>query len=207
MSNPGPAGRVVLSHLRSQDPGRSARQIASNLKMERSLVNRALYEDLLPKGLVIMIKGTPPLWSNAHIPKPALPEPVEDSKEPINIIFVDLGNIHDILPLLEPYADDRTNIVYAFADRAFSGYGIRPPPTNRHIQVLHATDDHKNAADTEMIWKAAEVVLGSLNTRYRFLIFTRDQGFRGLSTILKRYPVVEELHFVQRWEQVRDWIE
>lgn len=196
----------VLNFLKSTTQQMPAKTIASFLKLERSAVNRVLY-GLLLTGNVMQQKGTPPLWSykNANFKEE------KSSSEPKNVIFIDLGNIHDILPKVEPYADDC--LIYAFADRGFNGYGVNPPPKNPAIHVLHEKDDHKNAADITMIWTAAELVMNSRNrnlqskSQIRFIIFTKDQGFRSLKTILERYPIVKEVLFVQHWEKAREFIE
>lgn len=184
-----------------------ARQIAAELKLERSVVNNTLYEHLLPRKLVSKIDGTPPVWKSLDN------EPESKSENNyINIIFVDLGNIHDILPQLDPYADSDNNLVFAFADLNYNGYGIRPLPSNPSITVYHSQDAHKNAADIKMVWTAAEIVINfdsqQLNNRkLRFFIFTKDNGFRTLKSILQLYSCVDSVEFVQRWDQIRSFIE
>jgi Adenosine deaminase z-alpha domain len=202
----------ILALLEESKTELPAKVIASSLKVERSLVNRTLYEKLLKMGKVIQKEGTPPLWSCKQTVEEKIAE--SDNVSPKNVVFIDLGNVHDILPKMEAYADDCA--VYAFADRAFNGYGINPPPKNQNITVLKAKDEHKNSADITMIWKAAELVLlhgrknsplARVKSGLRFIIFTRDQGFRTLKAILEGYSVVSQVLFVQQWEEAREFIE
>jgi hypothetical protein len=202
----------ILALLEESKTELPAKVIASSLKVERSLINRTLYEKLLKDGKVTQREGTPPLWGYKLTAEEKMAE--SDNTSPKNVVFIDLGNVHDILPKMEAYADDCA--VYAFADRAFNGYGINPPPKSHKIAVLKAKDDHKNSADIMMIWKAAELVLlhgrkncplPNIKSQLRFIIFTRDQGFRTLKSVLEGHSIVSQVLFVQQWEEAREFIE
>lgn len=198
----------VLEFLKSNKGEFPAKVISRSLNMERSVVNRILYDKLLKGGTVACNKATPPLWSYSEIIDESEVE-IEVENEAKNVIFVDLGNVHDVLQKLESYANNCD--VYAFADQAFNGYGVNPEPKNPKINVFQSTDEHKNAADIEMVWKAAEIVMNlsedDVEQGVRFIIFTRDNGFRSLKGILERYSGVKEVLFVQTWQQAREFIE
>jgi hypothetical protein len=207
MSSSNPESRI-LQFLKDNAGEFPAKLIARSLNLERTIVNRILYEKLLKADKVLCNKATPPLWSYAKSDEDSEAEAEEVDVQ--NIVFVDLGNVHDILQKLESYAGHDCK-VYAFADCAFNGYGVNPIPKNKDIEVFQTKDDHKNAADVEMIWKAAEIVMNMDEERFetgiRFIIFTRDNGFRSLKTILERYKAVREVLFVQTWQQAREFIE
>lgn len=200
----------VLQFLRSTPEKLPAKVIARSTGLERETVNRALYGKLTKENQVVCDKTQcPPLWS-ALTKKEEIPDANEDVKETQNVVFVDLGNVHDVLQKLEHYANENTCRVDAFADCVFNGFGINPPPKNKNIRVIQTKDEHKNAADMEMIWTAAELVIGEktgTKDKFRFIIFTRDNGFRSLKTILERYPTVKEVLFVQTWQQAQEFIE
>lgn len=207
MSSSNPESRI-LEFLKANEGEFPAKLIARSLNLERTIVNRILYEKLLKADKVLCNKATPPLWSYHKSDEDS--EAEVEEVETRNIAFVDLGNVHDVLQKLESYASDDCK-VYAFADCAFNGYGVNPIPKNKNIEVFQTKDDHKNAADIEMIWKAAEIVMNldeaSMASGIRFIIFTRDNGFRSLKSILERYSVVREVLFVQTWQQAREFIE
>jgi hypothetical protein len=193
-----------------------AKVISKTLKIEKGTVNSILYGKLTKTGNVTHDNQTPPLWKFLEEEPEKEPEEDpdtedEDDPEPINMIFVDLGNIHDILQKLENYAGNDDCEVYAFADPGFNGYGINPAPKNAEIHVYKTNDEHKNAADIEMVWKAAEIVMSrdenEIRRGIRFIIFTKDKGFCSLKAILKRYAGVKEVLFVQTWEEAREFIE
>lgn len=201
----------IVKFLLSNPEGCSAKMIARALKLERKHVNHLLYGKLLKENKVTCDNSSsPPIWKIVRSDENSNDSEDEKNVEEIrNIVFVDLGNIHNILQKLENYADDKECSVYAFADCAFNGFGINPPPKNKNIHVFQTKDEHKNAADVEMIWTAAELVvpLHYETSEYRFIIFTRDNGFRSLKTILERYSSVKEVIFAQTWEHAREFIE
>jgi|SRR5579872_2437649 len=145
---------------------------------------------------------TPPVWmlKNERNIADNLP------KEYIKIILIDLGNIHHILPLFEPYANTGTVRVYAFADVAYNGYGVNPSPKNKAITVIRSKGTHRNEADLNLIWKIFTIVTEN-KTRMKVFIFTKDLGFQSLPSILYTYDHVLETKFVKEWGDVRDEIE
>jgi len=199
----------IVQFLRSNSGQFAAKTIARATNLERRKVNQMLYGILLRDGKVICDASShPPLWSYPVKNTQDMDETDEDEKHVKTVVFVDLGNIHDVLQHLENYADECN--VYAFADRAFNGFGVNPSPKNKNIRVCQTKDEHKNAADVEMIWTAAEIVMNTdpkAAYKVRFIIFTKDNGFRSLKTILERYDVVEDVIFAQTWQEAREFIE
>ena len=99
-------------------------------------------------------------------------------------IFVDLGNIHDLLPQLDnPCYQDYH--VYAFADKCFNGYGVKEKCTHNHISVIQSVSDSKNAADVRIICAAQRVFSHAVGSA--LYIATKDKGFLELRHIAKEH--------------------
>ena len=94
-------------------------------------------------------------------------------------IIVDLGNIHNFLPLADsqPLLFHEYEIV-AFADHHFNGYSVNPRCT-RNVS-LHVSGSSRNAADCSMIWFIAR---NTVKKRCQFIILTKDKGFREIEKL------------------------
>jgi hypothetical protein len=120
---------------------------------------------------------------------------------------MDLGNVHDVLQRLECHATEWSVRVFAFADLAFNGFGVNPPPSNKFVTVSRTKDAHKNAADIDLIWKCAELVLMNPDITFNFFIVTKDLQFQSLKAVLQKYPNVRAVEFFQSWEGLRPHVE
>lgn len=178
----------------------SAKDIARRLPstITKKEVNQVLYQD---KRLV-RASGCPPLWS--------LPATQQDSgsgdDDGVPIVMIDLGNVHDTLEPLEPYAKRGLVRAYAFADLQFNGYGVNPR-CDPSIAVYQSKVADKNAADIRMVWDCADIVLtkNPSGTPLTFFIVTKDQGFRSLGTILEDYG--HTIHFLRNWDDLKLHVE
>lgn len=128
--------------------------------------------------------GTAPLWKL----KPVAALPLLPDHEYI-LVAVDLGNVHDaIQPLHVLVEDGQVDEVWAFADKAFNGPGVNPPPRISEVKVFVAPDGHRNSADVLMIWRLKELVDSRNGQRTRIVIITKDQGFLTLKTLIDQVP-------------------
>lgn len=175
-----------------------AREISNSTGIQKSAVNAALYA-LLKTGVVSKTDGTPPMWTLSGDPPPAVTSTFEGRRD---VVMVDLGNVHDCLKELVPYAERGDCVVYGFADRAFNGYGVtpKPPPC---IEVYQADSTHRNAADIALIWKVATLVQ-SPSAPTDFYVATKDQGFQSLADYV---GAEDTLTFVTNWAELRNHIE
>jgi len=199
----------IVSILQHSLNPMSARQLTSQLKQERTAVNRTLY-GLLKQNRVRRFDETPPTWSNVLCEENAKCDEKNGYEQKqatvITVVFVDLGCCHDCLENLVPYATSDNNLqVYAFADVAFNGYGVNPVPPPP-ISVCQAQTRDSNAADIELIWKAAELIFKApRGTTFKFIVATKDQGFTSLQTIVQRHG--HSLEFVKDWNELRQYVE
>eukprot|EP00039_Didymoeca_costata_P021200 m.343747 g.343747 ORF g.343747 m.343747 type:complete len:217 (+) comp23241_c0_seq1:311-961(+) len=187
--------------------GLSALDLARALNVDKKEINRYLY-GMERKNLVSKTNGTPPIWSainrsqvsrdTTNAPKPAGKRPKQQgSKRPKQrtkefLVYVDLGNVHDILQPLEQYADQVE--VLGFADNAFNGYGVNPKSL---FHVHQSSTGHKNEADTTLIWKLAQRC--SIEGPLLVVICTRDNGFRNLKELVEASGPGRVCHFVTNW--------
>jgi uncharacterized LabA/DUF88 family protein len=119
-------------------------------------------------------------------------------EQPDLIILIDLGNIHDCLQKVLPFVESRLCDVRAYADKMSNCYGISPKIDNEHVKVKVASDNHRNAADIEMVWDCA-----TLPREYNTVcIVTRDLGFQTLVTKLRQDG--RKVDIVHGWEEVRE---
>lgn len=103
-------------------------------------------------------------------------------KEKTNqILIVDLGNIHDLLPIVDKQRDifDRYT-VWGFCDLHYNGYGVNPLST--HSEIIRAGGS-KNAADVNIIWHISRMCS---EAKYTFHIVTKDKGFTEVESLCKR---------------------
>jgi len=198
--------QVQISELlKNTKDSLTARQISEQLSVQdKTQVNKILYTLLKTKEVNISA-DTPPQWSISGF-GPHADEKVPDTFHmDVPVVLVDLGNVHDTLQELEPYARKGLVKAFAFADLAFNGYGVRPE-CDPCIPLYQSTTPDKNAADIEMVWKCAEVALLQCPPDHRltFYIVTKDQGFRTLEVILRRFGHTVE--FVRGWDDLKVYI-
>jgi hypothetical protein len=150
-----------------------------HLVIVRADVNRVLYHNAAFESSPGP-SGSARLWKLRSIP---VPEPIEDTE--FILVVVDLGNVHDALqPLHVMVEDGQVDEVWAFADKAFNGVGINPPPQLPEIKVFVAPDRHRNSADTLLIWKLKEFVDLPTSKGAKIIVITKDQGFLTLKTLI-----------------------
>ena len=139
-------------------------------------------------------------------PAAAASEPAGGSAaEPRRLVVVDLGNTHDCLQELLPYARAGQLEVRAYADLAFNGFGVTPPLTDApNVVVKQATTAEKNAADVDMIWDLA-AMLSHSEPVYFVAIATKDQGFRRLKALAEANG--HRLEFATGWSELRHYVE
>ena len=201
----------IFTFLSEQKNPVTARDICvgllkNQIQADRTQINKTLYT-MLEEGQVIQHEGIPPKWSL----KQKLQHPVRlaepDVHEPVMVVFIDLGNVHDCLKPIVPYAqtENTTLLVHAFADISFNGFGVNPPAP-APIHVFQATTRDANAADVELIWQAAcYILMRPIPNGYHFVVATRDQGFNSLQAIAQRHG--HRLDFVTNWAQLKTFIE
>ncbi len=152
----------------------------------KAAVNPILYT-LLKDGEIECDKtSNPPLWRKISPNKNITNQILESDNDDERImIIVDLGNCHDVLKNINNLVDNKTIYAKAYADRAFNGYGIKPVPDNPLIEVYKAMSDHKNAADTRMIWDLAVLFHDSKGINWTVYVCSKDSGFCELKTLFE----------------------
>lgn len=192
------ADRVIAALSHGGDA--SASSLARSLGLDKCIVNRTLYAlHELATPLVCKTDATPPIWSS-----PVSPGRSSSADDNTMLIFVDLGNVHDSLQELVPYARVGAVRVEAFADRAYNGFGVKPPLDVPNITVHRATGGERNAADVLLIWRASELLQPS-GTKQHAIVVTKDQGFLALKDLaaLRNHT----LEFVTSWRELRQFVE
>jgi len=116
------------------------------------------------------------------------------------VVFVDLGNVHDCLQQLLPLSHADLLEVRAYADLAFNGFGVNPPIGGPNCHVHRSASADKNAADVKLIWDVAQ--LCAEPEPCRFLVVTRDHGFRSLERLAAEAGHL--LSFSQDWASLRE---
>lgn len=207
---------TILSHatqpLTAQEIlQRYKQQYGQGQRIDKHAVNQILYRHLQPAGSATYDRNSaPPRWVWNRKEKihslPALAHISTD--DPQMVVLVDLGNVHDCLENLVPYANSGKIHVHAFADYHFNGYGIKPPAPST-IRVHKAATHDRNAADIDLIWTVAEYCflrkgLPSYQ-RYQFIVATKDDGFQSLAQTVMRTN--DSLVFVPDWARLREYIE
>ena len=171
---------------------------------EKITINRNLYA-LKQQGLVEYLDEKPPRWRAPQKAAPAQPQ----AGGKIHCV-VDLGNTHDCLKNLEPYAASGLLTVGAYADLAFAGYGVCPHLAVRNISVFHADTPDRNSADVQIIWDICRLVeqwrRDEPEQLFHILVATKDLGFLRLKALVERYPL-HRLTFVTGWDALRLYIE
>jgi hypothetical protein len=196
--DPATLQNLVKTNLVSSGPA-TALTISREVGCTREEANRTLYA-LLKTDEVFREGASPPLWS-------VLPLGVPSSSltEPRRLVVVDLGNTHDCLRELLPYARAGAIEVRAYADLAYNGFGVTPALTDvPGVSVQQATTAEKNAADVDMIWDLAEL-LGPGEPKYFVAVATKDQGFRRLKALAEARG--HRLEFATGWSELRHYVE
>lgn len=99
-------------------------------------------------------------------------------------LFVDLGNVHDIVPY---YSSRNPGFpIFAYADLAFNGAGVREEPPE-WIQVWQSQVSHRNAADIKLVWDVATLCQEKKMEPLHVVIATKDQGFRSLESLVQTW--------------------
>lgn len=185
--------------LLQENGGSSAYALSRELSpCTREEVNRSLYCDLLKRGKVAKDTSKPPRWT---------PLPPQNTRAQRRLVVVDLGNTHDCLRELLPYAATGSIEVRAYADLAYNGFGVSPPLTDAPgVCVKQATTADKNAADVDMIWDLAGMLSqGDDGPCYFVVVATKDQGFRRLKALVDSRG--HRLEFVTGWGELRHYVE
>ena len=96
----------------------------------------------------------------------------EELKTKKKVLFVDLGNIHDLLQIIDQnYKKFEDFEVIGICDLHYNGYGINYPSIC--CKIIKAGGS-KNAADVLIVWRISRMCLQST---YAFYIVTKDKGF------------------------------
>jgi hypothetical protein len=127
----------------------------------------------------------------------------------IPLAVVDLGNVHDTLRELVPYARSGLVQIEAFADRAYNGFGVKPLLDDvPGLRVHRAQGTDRNAADIELVWFLCETLPDAtiaLEHSRHVVVATKDQGFQSLRDLVQRRG--HRLTFVTQWSEMREFIE
>lgn len=174
--------------------------------IEKTAVNRQLYL-MLVKQKVSHDTSIPPVW-RVFGPQQKAAESTPTATIPLAV--VDLGNVHDVLRELVPYARSGLAQVEAFADRAYNGFGIKPAldEVPGFLRVHRARGTDRNAADIELVWFLCETlpdVTHAPEQARQVVVATKDQGFQSLRDLVQRRG--HTLTFVTQWSEMREFIE
>lgn len=150
--------------------------------------------------LIALINENPHISYNDDIIKYTSTNKKPESN-PTLLILIDLGNVHNCLKNILPYVESRCCDVRCYADQMSNCFGISPKVDNPHVKVTVASDNHKNAADTEMIWDCA--TLPSIYTD--ICLVTKDLGFQTLVTKLRQTD--RKVTLVHNWENLHDFLQ
>lgn len=201
--------KAVLDLLRADGPSTAIRITQKIPGAERSVVNRTLYrlEELnqTRKDATTL----PPVWSIVVAHEVETTTTTAAGASPPPLAVVDLGNVHDTLKELVPYARAGAVDVEAFADRAFNGYGVKPSIDGiPNVRVHRAEGRDRNAADIELVWRMCEILPDATahpELARTVVVATKDQGFQALKDLVRRRG--HSLTFVTCWAEMRDIIE
>lgn len=118
----------------------------------------------------------------------------QKNSQTTTFVFVDLGNIHDVLPILDRCDSPPTFTVIAFADKYYRGYGVNP--RSRYSLVERATEQTKNAADTRIVTETVKICsrFYAQNTQCNIHIITKDKGFYELIHIAREMNQNVQFH-------------
>jgi len=185
--------------------------IRACLKREASKLelNRCLY-NLKETGVLEYLAGTPPLWRLS----PAKPSPdmghskAAEELETVLHVVVDLGNVHCCLQHLVEYARAGLLTVSAYADLAYSGYGVSPPLEATNVRVYQSDTADKNSADVQIIWDVSRLLQRAelQSQKLQILVATKDLGFQRLKALVEESGD-HSLVFVTNWSTLKLHIE
>lgn len=181
-----------------------------SISPDKLAVNKVLYS-MKEAGIVRCTTDTPPIW---QLIRPAAEAEMADVEAacppPLTHCVVDLGNTHDCLPNLLPYAARGLLTVSAYADMAFRGYGISPSVSVENVCVYQSDTPHKNSADVQIVWDICRLVekleRESPARRCHIYIATKDMGFMRLKALVERNKL-HSITFVTNWQTLRMHIE
>ena len=175
----------------------------------KSEINKQLYS-LKKDKILESVEGTPPKWYMREADQSIGTIPPDCKIEPLIHVVVDLGNCHDCLKQLIPYAQKGLITVSAYADIAFCGFGISPPINDtENVTVFQADTPDKNSADVQIIWDLSRLTHQQPEKSEKEMIIivaTKDLGFRRLKNLVEQNPK-HSLFFVTNWESLRIYIE
>jgi hypothetical protein len=206
----------ILCELKRHTKGCTAKFLGQQLHEPKTAINKSLYNVLSKQKHATLISGSvPPTWvccpqadkckqvcerlpTNDHNDHNDHKEGKEVDVKVITVILIDLGNVHDVLQHIENYAD--TFLIYAFADYAFSGYGVTPRHSHPNIHVFQSTVRNKNSADIQLVWEVAKLLFTHPKQQYRFFVVTKDNGFLSLEENVRQHG--HSLSFVKNWKEL-----
>lgn len=188
---------------------RTTSQLSEILGVDKLEINTVLYRN---PDLFFGDQSIPVNWSLSRSPVQ-----MKNVNKPIStIVFVDLGNVHDCIKNLEPYASVDECIVVGFCDYAFTGYPTTERNYNaKNIYISRVNSPKKNAADTLLLWTCFQIISGNTSKtllgpdftkkltaeQLTFLVVTKDLGFQYLEDIVKSQG--HKLSFCKGWQDVK----
>lgn len=160
-------------------------------------VNRLLYE-WHSLGQV-ETRDVPPRW---RLHRPIIITPNEGAPRPRIHVVVDLGNVHDCLKPLLSYAQKGCLTVAAYADLAFTGFGVVPPLRVENVAVFQADTPDKNSADVQIIWDLSRLTQQREGEPLDIFVASKDLGFRRLERLVNA-GCGHTLTFTTGWRDLR----
>lgn len=216
------AVKKILAYV-AANPGLGALRIAKHFERSRKEINRLLYR-LQREGKVRRSVDNPPQWYKTCEP----PSDEKTSSSPStsltpvaisascflsssvqrackHIIVVDLGNVHDVLPGLDKLSLPPSTAVWAFADWAYAGYGVRPASPS--VSVLEQAEEPRpNAADmllAHRVWRYCwEHRTGDRGVTFH--VVTKDVGVHTLKDIVHRDYRAHTVVFYSCWSTLQN---
>lgn len=206
-------GSIVCEILGSANGTWTSTEIGERLRLKHSIdIEKIKLNELLHQmkkdRVVICNAEIPPTWQLVVVDP--YPRDENRSSPPIIHCVIDLGNTHDCLQNLLPYAQRGILSVCAYADMAFRGYGISPSISIANVQVFQADTPDKNSADVQIIWdicRFVERLEQECPERQCFIyIATKDLGFMRVKHLVERNSK-HTVTFVTNWQALRMYIE
>lgn len=193
-------GKLIYKSLAAAGArGLCTQELARATGVPRRALNRALY-GMAEEGWVSREATVPPVWTLRDEGAASSGESKKARVSEVPLVIVDLGNMHCLDKLVPLAAADLVE-VWAYADQAFAGYGVRPSVAGaRNVTLKQADSPHRNAADVQLIWDVAR-----LAQKRSILVASKDLGFRHLEQLAR--DAGHELEFFTTWEDLRDCIE
>ena len=183
----------------------SALDISRHLRITKSIVNKSLYS-LLADGKIQRHEEVPPLWQCSQTACEQDFTNSEDVHGQNLYVIIDLGNQHDCLQRLIPFAQNNIVTVRAYADKGYTGFGVNPSISEKNVIIVQTQSPHRNAADTHLIWDICEIATQA-DISLHFVVATKDLGFQALKDKVEACPQKHCLEFVQGWNELRYYVE